>query len=156
MSGVSRQLLCSAVSLALAAFLVPPEGARAQSLNVSGTPGLLRVSTAIAGSEPLSVSNATTTYTVTTGNPNRTYKVTARLSAPMPAGVTLTATLAAPPSATSLGPIALDATDRDVVFDIPRRTDSTQGITYELIATVAAGVVPNSSRTVTLTIVQQP
>lgn len=152
---MSNQLLCAAASIAVA-FLFPLDGARAQSVSVSGNPGLLRVSTAIAGSEPLSVSNATTTYTVTTGNPNRPHRITARLSVPMPVGVTLTASLAAPPGATSLGPVALDATDRDVVLDIPRRTDATQSITYMLSATVAAGVVPTSSRTVTFTIVQQP
>ena len=47
-------------------------------------------------------------------------------------------------------------TPRDVVNNIERRTNSTQSITYQLNATVAAGVIPNSSRTVTLTIVQQP
>ena len=130
--------------------------AAAQTVNVSGNPGLLRISTAIAGSQPIAVSNSATTYTVTTGNPNRPHKIMARLSAPMPVGVTLTASLAAPPGATSLGPIALDAIDRDVVLDIPRRTNATQAITYMLSATVAAGVIPNSSRTVTLTIVQQP
>ena len=41
-------------------------------------------------------------------------------------------------------------------MDIPRRTTATQAITYTLSATVAAGVIPNSTRTVTLTIVQQP
>lgn len=130
--------------------------AGAQTLSVSGSPGLLRVSTAVAGSEPIAVTNASTTYTVTTGNPNRLHKITARLSAPMPVGVTLTASLAAPAGATSLGPVALDATARDVVLDIPRRTTATHAITYTLSATVAAGVIPNSSRTVTLTIVQQP
>lgn len=130
--------------------------ARAQTLNVSGNPGLLRISTAIAGSEPIAVSNSATTYTVSTGNPNRVHKITARLSAPMPVGVTLAATFAAPPGATSLGPVALDGTDRDVVIDIPRRTTASQSITYTLSATVAAGVIPTSSRTVTLTLVQQP
>lgn len=146
----------SLVAVTMLAFALPVAGATAQSLNVSGDPGLLRVSAAIAGSEPLAVSNATTTYTVSTGNPNRLHKVTAQLSAPMPPGVTLTASLAAPPNATSLGPVALDATPRDVVNNIERRTNSTQSITYQLNATVAAGVIPNSSRTVTLTIVQQP
>ena len=136
--------------------LVGSNAAAAQTVNVSGNPGLLRISTAIAGSEPIAVSNSGTTYTVTTGNPNRPHKIMARLSAPMPVGVTLTASLAAPPGATSLGPIALDAIDRDVVLDIPRRTTATQAITYALSATVAAGVIPNSSRTVTLTLVQQP
>jgi hypothetical protein len=137
-------------------WVLDTSGASAQTLNVSGNPGLLRISTAIAGSEPIAVANSSTTYTAVTGNPNRIHKITARLSAPMPVGVTLTATFAAPPSATSLGPVSLDAIDRDVVMDIPRRTTATQAITYTLSATVAAGVIPNSSRTVTLTLVQQP
>ena len=128
----------------------------AQTLAVSGNPGLLRISSAIAGSQPTSVSNATTTYTVVTGAPNRLYNITARLNAPMPAGVTLSVTLAPPAGATSLGAVALDATSRDVVTGVRRNTNSTQSITYQLAATVAAGVVPNSSRTVTLTIVQAP
>jgi len=136
--------------------LAGTRGAGAQTLNVSGNPGLLRVSTAVAGSEPIAVTNASTTYTVTTGNPNRFHKITALLSAPMPVGLTLTGNFAAPAGATSLGPVALDAIARDVVLGIPRRTTSTHTITYTLLATVAAGVIPNSSRTVTLTIVQQP
>lgn len=140
-----------------AALLVSGGGAaRAQTMAVSGSPGLLRISSAAAGSQPVPVSNSTTTYTVSTPNPSRTYKVTAQLNAAMPVGVTLTATLDAPPGATSLGPVALDLTARDVVTGIPRRTDATQAITYQLGASVAAGVVPNSSRTVTLTILQAP
>ena len=143
--------------LAIAALL--PLGGRAafaQTLGVSGDPGLLRISTAVSGSEPIAVSNSSTTYTVSTPNPNRLHSITAQLNAAMPVGVTLTATLAAPPGATSLGPIALDVTARDVVTGIPRRTDSTHGITYQLAATVQAGVVPVSTRIVTLTIVQAP
>jgi hypothetical protein len=139
-----------------AVSLLRTQAAAAQTLNVSGDPGLLRVSTAIAGAEPIAVVNASTTYTVTTGNPNRLHRITARLSAPMPVGVTLTGNFAAPAAATSLGPIALDAIDREVVRDIPRRTTSTQAITYTLSATVSAGVIPNSTRTVTLTISLQP
>ena len=128
----------------------------AQTLAVSGSPGLLRVSNAVAGSQPIAVSNSSTTYTDTTPNANRLYNLTARLSAPMPAGVTLSGTFAAPTGATSLGAIALDATARNVVTGIPRRTDATLGITYQLSALANAGVVPNSSRTITLTIVQAP
>jgi hypothetical protein len=142
--------------LAAVLLLLGVNAASGQTLAVSGNPGLLRVSTAVAGSEPVAVSNASTTYTVTTPNPNRRYKITARLSAPMPVGITLTGSFAAPPGGTSLGPVVLDATNRDVVLNIPRRTNATQGITYSLTATVAGGVIPNSSRTVTLTIVQQP
>lgn len=150
---MTKWLHVLAAGLAMGGMTRP---AAAQTLNVSGSPGLLRVSTAIAGSEPIAVTNASTTYTVATGTPNRSYKVTARLSAPMPLGVTLTASFAAPPGATSLGPVVLDATARDVVIDIPRRLTTTQSITYTLSATVAAGVIPSSTRTVTLTLVQQP
>ena len=144
-----------AVSLALVAML-PFFGrvARAQTLSVSGNPGLLRVSTAIAGSEPMAVTNASTTYTITTPNPNRPYKIAAQLDAAMPVGITLTATLEPPPGATSLGPIPLDMTARDVVTSVPRNTNATQLITYTLTATVVAGVVPPSSRIVTLTVVR--
>jgi hypothetical protein len=145
--------------IAVAAILLlgAAEGrAHAQTLAVSGSPGLLRVSNAVAGSQPIAVSNSSTTYTVTTPNPTRLYNLTARLSAPMPAGVTLTGTFAAPPGATSLGAIALDATDRNVVTGIPRRTNATLGITYQLSALASAGVVVNSSRTITLTLVQAP
>lgn len=142
--------------LALAATLVGAATVEAQTMLVSGSPGLLRVSSAVAGSEPVAVSNATTTYTVVTPMPNRTYKITARLDVAMPVGLTLTATLAAPPAATSVGAVALDVTDRDVVTGIRRNLTSTRSITYQFVATVAAGVVPLSSRTVTLTIVQEP
>ena len=146
-----RSLLAS-----VSALLLAGPAASAQTLAVSGNPGLLRVTGAVAGSQPIAVSNGSTTYTVTTGVPNRLYNLTARLNAPMPSGVTLTGTFAAPPGATSLGAIALDATARNVVTNIPRRTDATLGITYSLSALVTAGVVPNGSRTITLTLVQAP
>lgn len=145
-----------AILLLIAPVLLGRAPLGAQTIAVSGTPGLLRVSTAVAGSQPVAVSNATTTYTVTTPRANRTYRISARLDAPMPPGVTLTASLAAPPGATSLGAVALDATGRDVVTGVRRNTSATGSITYQLSATVDAGVVPLSSRTVTLTIVQEP
>ena len=143
--------------LTIAALLtMVGRAAFAQTLSASGNPALLRVNTAVAGSEPIAVSNSSTSYTVTTPNPNRPHNITAQIDANMPVGITLTVSLAAPPGATSLGPIALDVTARDVVTGIPRRANSTHGITYQLAATVQAGVVPLSSRTVTLTIVQAP
>jgi hypothetical protein len=140
----------------VSACLSAAQAMSAQTLAVSGNPGLLHVTSAVAGSQPIAVSNSSTTYTVTTGNPNRFFNLTARLNAPMPPGVTFTGTFAAPPGATSLGAIALDATARNVVTNIPRRTDATLGITYSLSALVTAGVVPNGSRTITLTLVQAP
>lgn len=138
-------------------LLICGGAASAQTLSASGNPGLLRISTAVAGSEPVSVSNSVTTYTVTTPNANRTYAITAQLDANMPIGTTLTVTLAPPPpSAVSLGAVTLDVTARNVVTEITRNTNSTQNITYQLSATVAAGVIPSSNRTVTFTIIRFP
>jgi hypothetical protein len=47
-------------------------------------------------------------------------------------------------------------TARNVVTGIPRRVTATLNITYQFTATVAAGVIPPTTRTVTLTIVQFP
>lgn len=145
--------------LLLVVALLPLAGIRAigaQTIAVSGNPGLLRVSTAVPGSEPVAVSNSSTNYTVTTQNPNRPHKVVAQLNAAMPTGLTLSAEFDPPPGAVSLGPIGLDMTARDVVTGIPRNTNSTQLITWTLTASVLAGVVPPTSRIVTLTIVRGP
>ena len=129
--------------------------AQLTTITVSGNPGSLRISSAITGSQPTPVSNAATTYTVIIlGSANRRYKITARLNTAMPTGVTLLATLAAPPGATSLGAVALDATTRDVVTNIPGGTVVSRGITYQLSALVTAGVVTSRTRTVTFTIVR--
>ena len=144
-------------SVVTALLLLGSRAVGAQTIVVSGNPGLLRINTAVAGSQPASVSNNSTTYTVVTPNPaGRTYKITAQLNSPMPAGVTLTATLAAPAGATSVGAVALDMTARDVVTGIPRQTNATRSITYQLSATVLAGVIPSSNRIVTLTVLRFP
>ena len=104
----------------------------------------------------MAVTNAASTYTVTTPGGNRTYKITAQVNVAMPVGVVLSATLAPPTRAVSAGAVALDLTPRDVVTAIPRNTNSTHIITYQFSATVAAGVIPSSNRVVTLTLVQSP
>jgi hypothetical protein len=138
----------SRLSLLLAALL--PIGSRAlasQTITVSANPSLLRVNTAVAGSQPTTVTNATTTYTVTILN-GRPRRITGRLLTALPPGVTLTVTLAAPPGATSMGPVALDLTERDLVINIPRPTTATRTITYQLSANVSAGVLANMNRNV--------
>jgi len=129
--------------------------AQANRVKVSGNPGTLRISSAVAGLQPTPVSDALTTYMVkvASGGPR---KITAQLDIPMPAGVTLTMALAAPAGATSLGAVSLDATPRDLVVNIPVGTNATQSITFQLDATVLAGVVPASTRNVTLTLANYP
>jgi hypothetical protein len=147
----------SIFSLLAALVLLPGTAAVAQTITVSGNPAALKITSAVTGSQPTTVSNSSSTYTVVTPNPaNRTYKITAQLTALMPAGVTLTATLAAPTGGTSVGPVALDMTARDMVTGIPKTTNSTQSITYQLSATVLAGVVTSTSRVVTLTVLRFP
>lgn len=131
------------------------QGANAGAMTVSGNPALLRINIAVAGFDPSSVS-ASTTYTIKAGKANRPQKVSAALNAAMPAGVTLTVQLTAPTGASSLGPVALDATVRDLVGNITNTTVETQTITYTLSATAAAGVIPAGSRTVTFTVASWP
>ena len=150
-------LVRSLLLLSIAVLVLNARAAFAQTLVTGGSPGLLRISSAVAGSEPIAVRTRGGTYTVTTPNPNRQYAITAQLNANMPTGVTLSVTLAAPgQGSVSLGAVALDVTARNVVTGIKKNTSATQSITYQLSATAAAGVVPLSSRTVTLTIIQFP
>lgn len=141
---------------AMAVLALSARTAFAQTLVTAGAPTLMRVSSAVAGSQPLPITVAGGTYTITTPIPNRTYAITAKLNVAMPTGSTMAVTLAAPPGATSLGAVALDVTARNVVTGIGRNVISTQNITYTFTATAAAGVIPLSSRTVTLTIIRFP
>ena len=140
----------------MAVLVLSARAAFAQTVTTAGAPGLMRVSSAVAGSQPLPITVPGGTYTVVTLNPNRTYAITAQLNSNMPTGTTMAITLVAPPGATSLGAVALDGTARNVVTGIGRNVNSTQNITYTFTATTAAGVVPFSSRTVTLTVVRFP
>jgi hypothetical protein len=134
----------------------PATGQGFNGLSATALASTLTISTVIAaGQQPLSVSNTSTTYTVTTffGGAK---KITAGLNAAMPANVTLTATYNAPSGAASTGPVNLDTTARDMVTNITNEFNSSNGITYSLSATVLAGVVPSQSRTVTLTLTNYP
>jgi hypothetical protein len=115
----------------------------------AGSPSL-SVNSAVPGSPPASASNATATWAVTTNQSGA--KVTASISAAMPAGLTLSANLGAPSGATSNGLTALSTSAVDVVTSITKLAESALTVTYQLDATVAAGVVSSTSRTVTYTI----
>jgi len=149
---VRLRLVRSALVIS-ALLLFGSRASRAQTLAVSGNPGLLRITTAVAGSPPTAVSNGATTYTVTTPGANKTYRITAQLNANVPAGVTLTVTLAAPPSGTSLGAVTLTTVAQNVVTGIPKNTNATRSITYQFTGNVSAGVIASTSRIVTLTLV---
>lgn len=119
-------------------------------LSVSGNPGALVINTATAGFAPDQVSDATTTYAITTNETGK--KITAAINTAMPDNVTLRVTLAAPTGATSVPAVTLGTTALDVVTDITEIAQSGKTITYTLDADVTAGVVESDSKTVTYTI----
>ncbi len=121
-------------------------------LAASGDPGAMNVSAATAGSEPDAVTNTTTSYAITTNCATDGKKITAVLDTVMPTGTTLKIELAAPSGGTSSGEITLTASAQDVVTAIDGVASSGHQISYELDATVAAGVVSSANKTVTLTI----
>ena len=151
----------SAVLLALVAF--GAASAQAQTANQTvtfavnainqiafvGAPSLT-ITTAVAGSAPTSVTNATATWAVTTNQTGA--KITASIPAIMPAGLTLSSSLAAPVGATSAGFLPLGTVAVDLVTTITKLAQGALVVTYKLDATAAAGVVASATRIVTYTI----
>lgn len=124
-------------------------GAEAQSLSVSGDPSTLIVQSAAAGSQPDPDLDSSTTYDVTV---LATSKIVGRVDAALPSGVDVKIELEAPAGAVSHGKVTLTTSDQDLVTDIASGSYSGLAITYELTATVDAGVVALDDRTVTLTV----
>jgi hypothetical protein len=114
-----------------------------------GAPSLI-ITTAIAGSAPTSVTDATATWAVTTNQ--TTAKITASIPLAMPAGLTLSANLTAPSVGSSAGLTALGTVATDMVTGITKVNGALLPVTYQLDATSAAGVVASSTRVVTYTI----
>lgn len=150
--GIGRPVV-GALALAL---LAAPGAAEAQlnSIATSGNPPALVITTAVAGGSPLSVTNATTTYNVTTTTVG--FGIAGSLNAAMPAGTTLRITLATPPGATSSGAVALSTTSQALVRLIPPGSYNALPITYQFEALASAGVVNSQGRTVTLTVTALP
>jgi hypothetical protein len=141
----------------LAVALAAPCGLLAQgvgTVSISGDPPALTVGSAGAGSGLLPASNSGTTYSLNVLALG--FGITGQLDGPMPPNTTLRIRLAAPGSAISVGPVDLSTTPQTLVRALPLGTFSGMPITYEFRAIVDAGVVPTTSRTVTLTITAVP
>jgi hypothetical protein len=117
-------------------------------ISFSGTPSLT-VQTASAGSDPTPATDATSSWNVTTNQSGA--KISASIPSAMPAGLTLHVNLAAPTGATSAGLTALGTGAVDLVTGIAKQKGTTLSVTYELDATVVAGVV-SGTKVVTYTI----
>jgi hypothetical protein len=141
--------------LCLSSTLVRAQAAN--TITVSGSPASMNITTAAgAGFGPTSVVNSVTTYTAKVKKANQPQKVTAQLSAAMPANVTLTIDMVPTSGGVDFGVVTLDATARDVIGNITNIANETHAITYTLSATVTAGVITSQSRIVTLTITAYP
>jgi len=147
-----------ALPIVLGLLLISSRPATAQTtLSVTGSPAKMTITTAVAGSQPTSVTNAATTYRVQV-NSWRAKKIVAKINPAMPLGTTLQLYMVPPVGvgATSPGPVSLTTVNQDIVNNIANVNPTvTLGITYKFSATAAAGVV-SSSRKVTLTMVTGP
>ncbi len=129
--------------------------AQVTTITRSGNPAAMTITAAVAGSDPTSVSNSATTYSTQNVQNGQPQKITGKLNANMPAGVTLTCSLAVGAQATSVGAVALDVTARNLVINI-NADQTARTITYQLSALASAGVIASQTRTVTFTIANYP
>jgi len=136
----------------IATQLVSYEVTAINEIEVSGDPGALVVNSATAGSEPTDDTDNTTTWDITTNGGTDGKKLTGAIDTDMPANTTLEINLTAPTGATSSGDVTLSTTAADAVTLIDSVAESALAITYTLSATIAAGVVAQASKTVTLTL----
>lgn len=113
----------------------------------TGTPAKLLID---AASELSGVSDATTTWAVTT---NQTGMAVQGAVSALPAGVTLEVELAKPTGTSVTTKRALSTTAQDLVTGITTLSESGLAVTYTLSATPAAGVVAEQIATVTYTVV---
>jgi hypothetical protein len=119
-------------------------------IGVYGSPAPLAITTATAGSSLTSVTSGGSSLAVTTNETNK--KITAALDQPLPSGVTLEVTLAAPSGASSRDYVALSTAGADLVTGISATNATSLPLTYRLSATPQASIGVQT-RTITYTIV---
>lgn len=134
------------------ALLIGMRAEAQTTLSLSADPQMLIVSEAVSGFTPQAVVDATTTYSLELG---QTSSVVARLDGPLPTGVTLRVRLFPPSGAADMGVVTLTTLSQTVIAAIPAGTYTGHEITYELSATVRAGVVPLNVRQVVFEIVTE-
>jgi hypothetical protein len=119
-------------------------------LSVSGNPAAMIISSATAGLAPNPAFESSTTYAITTNETNR--KITGAINSAMPSGLALAAIVVNPTGAFCTGYQFITTAPVDLVTGISTVNQSGIVIGYIVGATSAAGVVPSSTRTFTLTI----
>jgi hypothetical protein len=145
-------VLTFAALLLAAAGVSPAQEAPSLTVTAVHAPQLV-VDYALAGFAPQSVTSGSAWYSATVAS--GAARITARLSSPLPAGVTLEVRLVAPPGAVATGMVALSTTAADVVQDIPPGSYSALQIVYRLSASVSADVVSFATVDVVFEIMQE-
>lgn len=120
-------------------------------LSFSGRPSPLVINRTVAGNAPLAVSESSTSYHII--NSQAGAKIIGSLNANMPSNTTLKILITAPSGATRPGPIVLSTTPQDLTTNIPPCSYQGLPVTYTFSATLKAGVVPPTQRTVTITLI---
>lgn len=141
-------------SLLFALLTLMPLSAQAllDTLTISANPSPVVINTATPGSQPNSVTNNATSYSILTILGGR--RITGHLNTAMPSNTSLRIQLQAPPlGAVSQGLVTMTTTPTNLVTSIPILA-LTLGlnITYTFSATVNAAPVTNSTVVVTLTL----
>ena len=121
-------------------------------INIDDASVTLTVNTAVAGSQPTQVSQATT-YDITTNCSTNAKKLTAAINTAMPEGLTLSLNVVAPSGGSSAGTTTITNVAADVVTGIDAVAESDIAMTFYLDATAAAGIIGAASKTLTLTLV---
>ncbi|GJQ20765.1 MAG: hypothetical protein HBSIN02_11200 [Bacteroidia bacterium] len=151
----------AAVVLALCALDLHAQGTAQQSVSlevkavtkiaVSGNPGSLILSDAVAGASLMSVEDQSTSYSVTTNLDNM--KIVVSIDNPMPTGTRLMVNVASTRGfSAGLVDISNATSPVDAVTGISRGSESAQPISYVFAADASVGSVPTQSRTITLTL----
>lgn len=118
---------------------------------VSGNPGAMTITDAVAGSNLTAVADNSTNYSITTNTDNM--KIVGSISAPMPAGTQLKIQLASN-RGISLG--SMDVSNAlspvDLVTGVNKGSDQNQSISYVFSANADVPSIPSDSRIITLTL----
>ena len=118
---------------------------------VSGNPGALIITDAVAGGDLTAVTDNSTNYSITTNTDNM--KIVGSINAAMPAGTRLTIQLASN-KGISLG--SMDVSNAlspvDLVTGVNKGSDQGQSISYVFSANADVPNIPSDSRIITLTL----
>ena len=123
---VSRSVLLSGLLVLAAAASAAAQATQTvtwqidavNQIAVTGSP-TMAITAAVPGNAPTTVTSSGNTWAVTTNQ--STAKITASIGSAMPIGVTLSANLAAPAGASSVGLVALGTSAVDIVTGITKQ-----------------------------------